>query len=145
MQFLRGLNTQYANVKSHVLLMEPLPPITKFFSFVAQQERQLSSSNFVASIKSTNVNLGKEGTSSITCSFYGRLEHSENTCYRKNGFPTNQENKNSRFTKKTCAHCVKIGHTIDVCYRKHGYPPGHKLYNSKNANSLSLTMHMHIT
>ena len=72
MQFLRGLNTQYANVKSHVLLMEPLPSITKFFSFIAQQERQLSNSNFVASIKSTNVNHGKEGTSSITCSFCSR-------------------------------------------------------------------------
>jgi len=39
MQFLRGLNDQYSNVQSHVLLMDPLPPITKIFSHVAQQER----------------------------------------------------------------------------------------------------------
>ncbi|KHN11067.1 hypothetical protein glysoja_041366, partial [Glycine soja] len=42
MQFLRGLNEQYNNVRSHVLLMEPMPTIPKTFSCVAQQERQLS-------------------------------------------------------------------------------------------------------
>jgi len=34
MQFLRGLNEQYGNIKSHVLLMDPLPPISKIFSYV---------------------------------------------------------------------------------------------------------------
>nr|KYP67127.1 hypothetical protein KK1_013450 [Cajanus cajan] len=48
MQFLRGLNEQYSNVRSHVLLMDPIPPISKIFSYVAQQERQLLGSNFVA-------------------------------------------------------------------------------------------------
>nr|KYP54580.1 hypothetical protein KK1_000772 [Cajanus cajan] len=35
MQFLCGLNDQYANVHSHVLLMGLLPPISKIFSYVA--------------------------------------------------------------------------------------------------------------
>nr|KYP36546.1 hypothetical protein KK1_042330 [Cajanus cajan] len=38
MQFLRGLNDKYSNVCSHVLLMDPLPSISKIFSYVAQQE-----------------------------------------------------------------------------------------------------------
>ncbi|XP_020221466.1 uncharacterized protein LOC109804103 [Cajanus cajan] len=42
MQFLRGLNDPYANVRSHVLLMDPLPPLTNFFPYVAQHEHQLS-------------------------------------------------------------------------------------------------------
>jgi len=109
--------------------MEPLPLIAKFFSFVGQQKRQLSSRNFVASIKSTYVNTGKEGTSPITCNFCGCPGHSENMCYLKHAFPP---------TKKTCAHNGKIGYTIDVCYRKHGYPLGHKLYNSKNANNIDV-------
>nr|KYP74039.1 hypothetical protein KK1_006707 [Cajanus cajan] len=59
MQFLRGLNDQYVNVRSHVLLMDPLPPITKIFSYVAQQERKLSmSGNFIA-----NVNIGTKQSS----------------------------------------------------------------------------------
>ena len=41
MQFLRGLNDQYTNIRSHVLLMDPIPAISKIFSYVAQQERQL--------------------------------------------------------------------------------------------------------
>jgi len=38
MQFLRGLSEQYGNVKSHVLLMEPLPPISKIFSFYSKND-----------------------------------------------------------------------------------------------------------
>jgi len=43
MQFLRGLNDQYRNICSHVLLMDPIPAISKKNSLVVQQERQLSS------------------------------------------------------------------------------------------------------
>ena len=39
MQFLRGLNEQYSNIRSHVLLMDPMPIIPKIFSYVEQQER----------------------------------------------------------------------------------------------------------
>lgn len=39
MQFLGGLDAQYANVRSHVLLMDPMPTISKIFSYEAQQER----------------------------------------------------------------------------------------------------------
>nr|KYP49472.1 hypothetical protein KK1_028819 [Cajanus cajan] len=34
MQFLRGLNDQYSNIRSHILLMDPIPPISKIFSYV---------------------------------------------------------------------------------------------------------------
>ena len=33
MEFLRGLNDQYNNVRSYVLLMDPISPISKFFSY----------------------------------------------------------------------------------------------------------------
>ena len=39
MQFLHGLNNHFHNILSHVLLMEPIPPISKIFSLVVQQER----------------------------------------------------------------------------------------------------------
>jgi len=34
MQFLRGLNDQFNNIRSHILLMEPVPPISKKISQV---------------------------------------------------------------------------------------------------------------
>nr|KYP70921.1 Retrovirus-related Pol polyprotein from transposon TNT 1-94 [Cajanus cajan] len=94
MQFLRGLNEQYSNVKSHVLLMDPIPPISKIFSYVVQQERQLLGSNFVANTitKTAIIN----AASSVTCTYCGKQGHAENVCYRKHGFPSNHENKTNK-------------------------------------------------
>ena len=134
MQFLRGLNEQFSNIRSHVLLMEPVPPISKIFSLVAQQERQLASNFLITSINHTSTSRN----STITCSFCGKLGHTENVCFRKVGFP-NQENKNFRFNnnRKVCTHCGKIGHTIDTCYRKHGFPPGYNPPNSRTTPLLN--------
>nr|KYP62225.1 hypothetical protein KK1_016751 [Cajanus cajan] len=40
--FLKGLNDQYNTVRSHILMMEPLPSISKAFSHALQQETQLT-------------------------------------------------------------------------------------------------------
>ncbi|KAE9587451.1 hypothetical protein Lalb_Chr23g0273761 [Lupinus albus] len=42
MKFLIGLNEQYAQVRSQIMLIEPLPNITKVFSMLSQQERQFN-------------------------------------------------------------------------------------------------------
>ena len=54
MQFLRGLNDQYKNICSHVLLMDPIPAISKKISLVVQQERQLSTVVHAPSLHSLN-------------------------------------------------------------------------------------------
>jgi len=41
MQFLRGLNDQYNNIKAHILLMEPVPAITKFFLLLSNKSVSL--------------------------------------------------------------------------------------------------------
>ncbi|XP_068504289.1 uncharacterized protein [Phaseolus vulgaris] len=137
MQFLQGLNEQFSNIRSHVLLMEPVPPISKIFSLVAQQERQLASNFFITSINHTSTSRNF----AITCSFCGKLGHTENVCFRKVGFP-NEENKNFRFNnnRKVCTHCGKIGHTIDTCYRKHGFPPGYNPPNSRTTPLLNVIL-----
>ena len=58
MQFLSGLNDQYNNIISHVLLMDPISFITKIFSLVVQQELASSYpiSNFnIVSLKHVNL------------------------------------------------------------------------------------------
>jgi len=130
MQFLRGLNEQYSNIKSHVLLMDPIPSISKIFSYAVQQERQVmgnvSSNESDIKVNAANVQ--------VSCSYCGKSGHTESTCYRKNGFPPNNDSRNSKnpANKRICSHCGRNGHTIDACYRKHGFPPGHKLYNGKS-------------
>ncbi|KAK4277295.1 hypothetical protein QN277_015312 [Acacia crassicarpa] len=40
-RFLKGLNESFASVKSQIMLLDPLPPITRVFSLIVQQEREL--------------------------------------------------------------------------------------------------------
>ncbi|XP_022894112.1 uncharacterized protein LOC111408600 [Olea europaea var. sylvestris] len=41
-QFLMGLHGNYSNVRDQIMLLDPLPPATKVFSLIQQQERQHS-------------------------------------------------------------------------------------------------------
>lgn len=109
--------------------MDPLPPINKIFSYVAQQERQFSVPDSLAEVNATIMN--------STCNFYGRAGHTKSTCYCKHGFPA----KNGKSTSnhgKACSHGGKNGHTIDTCYKKHGFPPGHRFSNNKSASANSV-------
>jgi len=36
MKFFHGLNEQYNNVRSHVMLMDPIPRISNIFSYVSK-------------------------------------------------------------------------------------------------------------
>ena len=81
MQFLRGLKDQYHNIRSHVLLMDLVPSITKIFSLVVQQE--LASNHLISNINSANT---KHVNSSPVCTFCGKSGHSESACFRKIGF-----------------------------------------------------------
>ena len=130
MQFLRGLNDQYHNIRSHVLLMDPVPPITKIFSLVVQQE--LASSYPISNINSANTKLVN---TFVVCTFCGKFGHSENTCFRKIGFPSqdNRTLKNSG-NRKHCTYCNRSGHTIESCYKKHGYPAGYRFYGNGQNN-----------
>ena len=118
----------YSNVKSHVLLMEPAPPISKIFSLVAQQERQLSSNALIANIKNVQPMVKKSNVqSSVVCSFCGKNGHNDSVCFKKHGFPNQNEKKVSHNgNRKVCTHCNRTYHTVDTCYKKHGYPPGYK-------------------
>ena len=40
MSFLMGLNETYAVVRGQILLMEPMPPLSKVFSLLLQDEKQ---------------------------------------------------------------------------------------------------------
>jgi len=82
MQFLRGLNDQYKNISSHVLLMDPIPAISKKISLVVQQERQLSTVVPTPNLHSLN------STRTTTCNFCGKYSHTEAVCFRKVGFPS---------------------------------------------------------
>lgn len=99
MQFLRGLNDQYSNVRSNILMMDSLPPIAKVFSYAVQQERQVLNSiligNLKFEVKGSTINAASSG-SAPTCSYCGRVGHIVHVCYLKHDFPFSRGGKRGR-------------------------------------------------
>ena len=117
--------------------MEPVPDVTKNFSLVVQHERRFNSNVLVANIRNVSP---LTHTNNTTYSLCDKLGHTENVCFKKNGFP-NQDNKGPKFGngKRFCTYCNRTGHTIDICYKKHGYPPRYKAQYGKAPQLKNIT------
>ena len=63
----------------------------RFFSYIAQQERQLLG-NVNYDTKETLINV----VNNSYCTHYGRAGHTEVVCYRKHGFSSNTDNKSGK-------------------------------------------------
>ncbi|XP_075654654.1 uncharacterized protein LOC142624789 [Castanea sativa] len=110
MSFLMGLNETYAAVRSQILFMDPIPPLSKVFSLLLQDEKQRKVGSGKSVMHETAAALAALG--------------SKSGGYAKN------------FNKKAggrpqCTHCGAMGHVVDKCYKLHGYPIGYK-FKSKS-------------
>ncbi|KZV34540.1 hypothetical protein F511_28631 [Dorcoceras hygrometricum] len=103
MHFLMGLNESYAHVRAQVLMMEPLPIISKVFALVVQEERQRSIHHGVAKMNIDH-HVTLNSVNSTTAPIVSKV---------------------GRGDKIVCSHCHFRNHTVDKCYKLHGYPPGH--------------------
>ena len=136
--FLKGLNDCYNNVKTQVLLMDPLPGINKVFSLIIQQERKYNSSGSLSvenkvllnTVEKTNYKVEEQG------SWKGQG--------RGNNFRGQGRGRGRNPNQgKQCTYCHKMNHTAEECYSKHGYPPWYKqrgdqersYYNDKSSNT----------
>ncbi|KAF9684635.1 hypothetical protein SADUNF_Sadunf04G0139100 [Salix dunnii] len=122
-QFLMGLNETYSNVRDQIMLMDPIPQVSKVFSLVQQQEKQhqmlLSTSAPDSMVLFTrNVSTPFKPFSKTYCSYCKIQGHSIEDCFKLG---------NSK--PPICSHCNLSGHLAEKCYKLVGYPPGHKLYN----------------
>ncbi|XP_058755070.1 uncharacterized protein LOC131628223 [Vicia villosa] len=99
-----GKNLKYFNVvKSQILFLDPLPTLNKFFSMVIQHERQTTpipapvdeESKVLINTADQRKPPFKKYRQKV-CTFYGKLGHTVDTCYRKHGVPPHlQRNSNS--------------------------------------------------
>ena len=111
MQFLNGLDDSYNQVKSHILLMEPLPTVKSAFSILSREE-SLQKGGSMSSSSS------KPGPSAFASKF-------NNNKFNSNTNNTNRSrNQNNQIP--VCKHCNIKGHTIDKCYKLVGYPKDFK-------------------
>ncbi|PWA89235.1 Cysteine-rich RLK (receptor-like protein kinase) 8 [Artemisia annua] len=121
-QFLMGLDECYANLRGQILLLQPLPTVSKAYSMIRQEEKQ------------------REGTLPKPLGSTAFGAQSNPTQFSNNRFGNTNRNNNSqsqerpqtgrRSSFKTgvyCTNCYKEGHTSDECYRLKGYPIGHPL------------------
>ncbi|XP_075645619.1 uncharacterized protein LOC142616705 [Castanea sativa] len=92
-----------------VLLMDPIPSLSKVYSLLIQEETQRSVPNAsIAKVDSTAIaaklfnehlgpnlgNSGGKGKERPTCTFYGKIDHTVDKCYKKHGFPPRFKFKN---------------------------------------------------
>ncbi|KAB5573646.1 hypothetical protein DKX38_000840 [Salix brachista] len=122
-QFLMGLNESYSNVRDQIMLMDPIPQVSKVFSLVQQQEKQHQMLLNTPAIESMalfakNASAPFKPFSRTYCPHCKIQGHSVEDCFKLG---------NSK--PPICSHCNMSGHLAEKCYKLVGYPPGHKLYN----------------
>lgn len=118
MQFLMGLNDSYSTIRGQILMITPLPSVSKVFNLVVQEERQRSivpissapADSLAFNIASSGPGLLKTPTAAVTM------------------FQNKQ-----RKDRPICSHCGLAGHTVDRCYKLHGFPPGYKTGQSTSS------------
>ncbi|CAL1387301.1 unnamed protein product [Linum trigynum] len=135
-QFLHGLNDNYASVRSLVLFGDTLPPIDKVFHRALQHERQLYGTQQGKTITVESTTFTAQGSKGPFvsdkhphCTFCNSLGHTEDTCYHKHGWPPGLSLLGSTMTSNPsakppeCTFCKGIGHTEEKCFKKHDFPP----------------------
>ena len=134
MKFLMGVNESFSQVRSQVLLMDPLPSVSKVYSLMIQEETQRSipnasvvkvDSTALAAKVSTNqvnhvtnlVNSSGKGKDRPVCTHYGKTDHTMDKCYKLHGFPLGFKYKN----KPAMAHQVSSGSSLEFASPMHQF------------------------
>ncbi|KAL0340025.1 UNVERIFIED_CONTAM: hypothetical protein Sradi_4519300 [Sesamum radiatum] len=107
MQFLMGLHDSYDHVRNQILMMDPLPSISKAFSMILRVEKERSELVHAESMQ--NVAMQKR--------FIG-------TGYR--GFPEKRDKQGM-----ICEKCGKTYHSRETCFEIHGIPEWYKALAEK--------------
>ncbi|XP_041011401.1 uncharacterized protein LOC121255189 [Juglans microcarpa x Juglans regia] len=128
-QFLMGLNDSYSNVRDQIMLIDPLPSVTKVFSYIKQQERHRmvtssiphpDSITLVSRKPSPNPPSNSGNKDKPYCTHCKITGHTLQTCF-----------KSGNAVAPVCTHYEMTCHTMERCYKLHGYPPGHKMHKPR--------------
>ncbi|XP_070008498.1 uncharacterized protein [Nicotiana sylvestris] len=123
-QFQMGLNELYGNARGNIIMMEPLPDVSKAYSLIIQDKKQRGIHNvpvfqFDAASFSAGSSVNPNGTKYTT--------GPSNSNPRYNFSTTNQTHMYNGDSKKFfCKYCKKNGHTIEKYFKLHGYPQNSK-------------------
>ncbi|WVZ10350.1 hypothetical protein V8G54_014880 [Vigna mungo] len=121
-RFFRGLNEIYAQVRSQIMILDPMPSIVKTFSMVLQHEREFIGLNLKPVSDSLAFTVASNDPQRFTSS------------NRINSSASKHNSKNTKF----CEKCKKTNHTIETCYFRIGFPAGYRKNKPHNKASASL-------
>ncbi|KAK4477925.1 hypothetical protein RD792_017190 [Penstemon davidsonii] len=133
-----GLQDSLSHTRSQILLMDPLPDVSKAFSLVSQEETQRT-------VQTQSANLEPLSTMAFSSKSYPSQSPArpspspfppQNPAFRPPNFsnslpfrPLNRPVSNNSYPRPNrpyCTHCQMPGHTINTCFKLHGYPPGYR-------------------
>ncbi|XP_024013753.1 uncharacterized protein LOC112087872 [Eutrema salsugineum] len=114
-QFLMGLNDEFAATRTQILNTKPRPSLSDMYNMLDQDEGQRKKK---------------------------ALQYSAPTAFQMHGQVNSQGNRsnNQGKSRPSCTHCGLSGHTVDHCYKVHGYPPGWKPKNQRQPQKFSAPM-----
>ncbi|XP_075633928.1 uncharacterized protein LOC142606467 [Castanea sativa] len=100
MKFLMGVNDSFSQVRTQILLMDPLPSINKAHSLFIQEEMQRSVHNAIrvesTALVAKNSRNNFKGKERPLCTHCVNLGHTVDKCYKLHGFPPGFKFKNNK-------------------------------------------------
>ncbi|GKB99733.1 hypothetical protein Tco_0985870 [Tanacetum coccineum] len=126
-QFLMGLDECFANVRGQILLMNPMPTVTKAHSLIRQEDKEREGFSFKNTPTALSAN-SYNNNSRFDNSRSGRSYYSQGESSRSQN-ATETTPKRSNFRKGViCGNCNREGYTKEECYKIVGYIVGHPLH-----------------
>uniref|UniRef100_A0A7C8Z8R5 Uncharacterized protein n=1 Tax=Opuntia streptacantha TaxID=393608 RepID=A0A7C8Z8R5_OPUST len=119
MQFLMHLNDSYDDIRGHILLLDPLPPVKKAYSMIQRVEKQRQVTH--------NSSMSREVASNVSRINHAskELEPGATSFFARNSSRGGRRDNSRRRDAKSalfCNHCQRNGHTRDKCFKLVGYP-----------------------
>lgn len=104
-----GLNESCSAIREQVLLMNPLPGVTKAYSSMAQEEKQrgFGSAREMTETAATTVQRNEHVILGVI----------------QQGYSSHSNSSNRKILRCSC--CDQDHHVREKCWRFNGYPPGH--------------------
>nr|KYP33462.1 Retrovirus-related Pol polyprotein from transposon TNT 1-94 [Cajanus cajan] len=134
-KFLRGLNEEYSQVHSNILMMDPMPSITKTFSLIQQHEREIGGTSLLSPSTDSTSFVALTDASMKPSSF----ERGGSSNNRGGGSSNNRGGghfgRGNGRGNHFCAKCKKTNHIIDSCFEIYGYPVGYRNRDKSNFTS----------
>lgn len=113
LQFSMGLNSEFEMIRGQILILEPLPSVSKAFAMVVRFESEKS---VTQSYSTTRV----EATAMLAKTSVLKSKYDNKNYGKKKDGGTKIDG--------FCDHCKNVGHTKETCFKLHGYPDWFKEY-----------------